>query len=168
MPLNSPSLPVLALARRYLHSPPYPCPDLHQFSRCIHQQFARLPVVVEFVDHTPYRDMWSMQAEVRATRRLQITVAHSDSVFPPEVNWQFRAVHDMDHLREAVPFHFLGECHAARMMCRRFSSPTLRQIVFSEIVAQAACVHVSGRFPLQKFVPVPEAVQDQFLALRWS
>lgn len=162
MPSSAPT-PVRSHATRYQYARPQPCPGIESLSRCIHEQFGQLPVVVEFVDHDPYRDFWEMQAALAATKRLLVAVAQSDSIFTKTIKWQFRAVHDVDHLREGVPFHFLGECQAARIMCRRMPNPIHRQIVFSEIVCQAACFSSSGVFPRQKFVPIPEPIQCQFI-----
>ncbi len=73
----------------------------------------------------------------------------------PRVNFAFRAWHDWCHWRGRFPFTFLGEAATCEMQWRHLAdwypdSADLRRyanIVFTEILGQAAYHHRHGDFP---------------------
>ena len=85
---------------------------------------------------------------------LYISVANNHHPYlTPEENARFRAVHDFHHILIGADSTFAGECatysHAAMV-----APPSIRWILFSEIVLQAAACIATGKFQSQKLVKI--------------
>ena len=151
------------IALCYLRHPGATFTEINLFQRWIHEQFVRLPIRVEWVRYDPYPDAESMQIDVASTGILKVTTQHNEFIFDPKVNLYFRAVHDYDHCRYGLDFGFDGERQVAQVSMNRCRSLLGRQLIFSEVVAQAAVALETGRFPKQKFVPFPESLIDEVI-----
>lgn len=125
-------------------------------------------VTERFVTHQPYTVEWTTEMQfdnaaqmadyAQATGVLPINTNFNESeLFGPEVNLYFRYVHDCDHIQGIVEqggcdFSINGEACAAAKMLARTSNRTLRRIIFSEVVLQAARFYAYGDFGAQKVV----------------
>ncbi len=151
------------IARTYLDHPGMRFSDLDPFQRWIMELFHQLPFKVEWVDGVPYPNNEAMRVDLDATGVLKVSVANNDALLDPAVNLAFRAVHDFDHYRFGLGFGFEGERRAARAIMSRCGDDLGRQLLFSEIVGQAAVATQTGRFAPQRFVPFALDVMDGVL-----
>jgi len=108
-------------------------------------------VKVEFVADNPYPDAARMRDEVKRTGILKIWTGHSDhEVFGPEVNQQFRAVHDyITHIVCGQDFGLKGELKAYNRHAK-LAGPEAVPALFTEVAGQACVAVVTGSFPVQK------------------
>jgi hypothetical protein len=72
--------------------------------------------------------------------------------FDRRTNLRFRAVHDYHHFISEFDFSLMGEIKAFKHISSMVESVVAKQILFSEIVLQAAYTHQYGEFPAQKIV----------------
>lgn len=85
---------------------------------------------------------------------LYISVANNSHPYlTAGENAQFRAVHDFHHILIGADSTFAGEC-AAYLHAAMMAPPSIRWILFSEIVLQAAACISTGEFQPQKMVKV--------------
>lgn len=115
--------------------------------------FETIAVPVEFVDAEPYASAKIMRREVLEKRVLRVSALHNvHPVLSPSVNLKARAVHDLlSHLALGADFSFEGEVTAYTAQ-RALHDPSVDEVLFSEIVAQAAVRFATGRFEEQKIV----------------
>ena len=111
-------------------------------------------VDVKFVKGQPYDTAQQMRDEVRRTGIMCISRDfNKHTVFSPELNLKFRAVHDyVVHIAPGTlgpDFSERGELRAYnlhRKLAPRDSWPAL----FTEVAGQACYANVRGKFPVQK------------------
>lgn len=108
-------------------------------------------VKVEFVPGQPYTSQKEMAEKVKETGVLEISSDHNQhSVFSPEQNMKFRAVHDyIVHILSNVDFSDKGEVAAFNAHARLLPQKAI-PAAFTEIVGQACYYHSKGSFPKQK------------------
>lgn len=146
---------VQALARIYDESPslevsPGTKQDLKILIDFLYEQ---LPYAIRFVDFQPYENHTQMIEAVQNGGPLLISSQFNDSViFDSETNLKFRAVHDSHHIALNADFSIVGEYATFEEIARLTENTTIRQVLYSEIVLQAASAIVNGEFKLQKLV----------------
>ena len=103
----------------------------------------------------PYNSYEDMIKDIIHNNRLVTYIGGTDSVWDEETNIRLRTIHDWAHYMAHANFTFEGElstwrwCAGPMVKCM---SDTVRSILFSEIVLQAAYTLAVGKFPTQKLV----------------
>ena len=151
---------IKTIAQQYRNIPGKEFPHLFDFQRWIGERFHLLPVTVEYVEYDPYPHRDIMRTEVAATGILRISVLNNHSIFDPEINLMFRAVHDYDHIRSNGDFSANGERLTGRVMMGCCGDEWGRSLIFSEIIAQACAALYYEAFEAQKFVPFSQKIID--------
>lgn len=111
-------------------------------------EFVNRSYDVQFVPYDPYKTAQELWA---AEGKLYISGLHNNqscSIWTPDENLKLRAVHDLDHILGRHDFSFEGEyaaCKAGIKGTERHES-FVRQVLFSEVAAQAAVFYETGRF----------------------
>ena len=159
------------VAEAYLAAPKSSADGLKSFEalkKHIYVNFKRIVggnVDVVFVDHDPYESAEQMLDDVRKTGVMKISsLFNQPEYFGPELNLQFRAVHDYyAHMKASsqaadalTGFTYEGEIrafnnHAALLGKTAKALPA----VFTEVVGQASVYFYTGNFPDQKLVTLP-------------
>jgi hypothetical protein len=108
---------------------------------------------VVLCDADPYKDHDEMFWDVVNNQTLKVYTGGTPSpVLGHNLNVMFRAVHDFHHVKCGGDFTLKGEikafCHIASLL----ENVTLRKMMFSEIVLQAATAIKTGAFPEQRIV----------------
>lgn len=123
------------------------------FEAWVWEQFRAIPCPVRFTEQS------MTLAECKETFEkcgiLRVSVAHNSHPFWSEsTNAMFRAIHDWHHLVIGADDSLEGEIKTYRHAC--LSAPvTIRWILRSEIVLQAAACILTGKFQPQKLVWMP-------------
>lgn len=151
------------LAGIYLAAPtvdPRVLPAYSAFVAEIEAQFASLSVRVDFVDGSPYASASEMFREIdRGSVKIMRTGSGGDESHPVLTNRQndlFRAVHDvLGHAKAGTGFDRHGE-YAAWLCHRETFSPSARMALACETRAQTSSLIVTGEFPAQKAVFLPD------------
>jgi hypothetical protein len=109
---------------------------------------------VIFVDDDPYASLEDMTESIRNLKYMMVTKRNNDSrLLPGDLNLKFRAVHDYLHYLLQQPFNFEGEYKVYQAQKHIHKSKLRRQILYSEVVLQAAYCEYTGSFaPKQKVV----------------
>ncbi len=91
-------------------------------------------------------------AHWQLTGKLLISTAFSDgAMWSPAANAKLRAVHDWHHLLSGQRFDWEGEVAACNYACS-YAPDSIKWILRSEILGQAAACLVTGEFQPQKLV----------------
>jgi len=108
-------------------------------------------IKVEFVSGQPYSTAKEMKDDLEETGILKISTEHnSHSVFSPEQNLKFRAVHDyIVHVLTGRDFSERGEVGAYNAHAKMVP-PAAIPALFTEVLAQACYANARGTFPKQK------------------
>ena len=113
-------------------------------------KFRRIQHLVEFTEREVTPQL--MQTHWDLWGRLLVTTAHNTHPFwLPFMNAQFRAVHDWDHLQHGCGYDLDGEV-SAFVAASETAPESIRWILFSEIVLQAAAAIHTGAFQRQKLI----------------
>lgn len=109
-------------------------------------------VKVVYVEGQPYADERELQKGVEETGILYVS---THSIFTPEQNLKFRAVHDyMTHIARDVTFGLRGEI-AAYNTHAKMVPPDAVPALFTEVLGQASTFIAKGFFPEQKIALLP-------------
>lgn len=107
-------------------------------------------------DDDPYSGYDEMREDYLKHHRLKIyTGGTSSPLLSDQLNIMFRAVHDAHHLHIDADFTLEGEIKAFQYVASLTHSHTLKKLLFSEIVLQAATFYTTGEFPEQRIVDSP-------------
>lgn len=154
LPDYRPFVPIVA--RAYLARPPYEPAVVGSWvalAQHVEVMFRQLQsrVRVEFVGEDPYPDFESMERDVSRSGVMRVwTGASEHAAWPPETNWQFRAVHDfVVHLGGDHGFSLRGEMGAYNRHVK-IALPAAWLALFTEVVGQVCAFHFLGRFAEQK------------------
>lgn len=102
---------------------------------------------ISFVDYDPYENLIQLTNDIHENDRLLISSLHNDSkLMPGDLNLKFRAVHDFLHYILQQPFDYLGEYKVFQAQKHIHKSKLRRQILYSEVVLQAAYCEYFGKF----------------------
>ena len=138
----------------YMHGADHPVtePELAKLRGFIAVQYRQIRCPIVYVD----QDVSLPECNdcLQSEGILYISIANNYHPYlTPGENAQFRAVHDFHHLLIDADSTFAGECavysHATKM-----APKSIRWILFSEIVLQAAACISTGEFQPQKMVKV--------------
>lgn len=106
-----------------------------------------------FVDFEPYQNLEEMSIDIANGQFLVSGLNNDSKLLPGDLNLMFRAVHDYLHYILQQPFGFAGEYKVYQAQKHMHKSRIGRQILFSEVVLQAAYCEYFGTFaPTQKIV----------------
>ena len=122
------------------------------FSQWLATRFNRIRDRVDFTDREVTPEFMLLHWKLHG--RLLVSTAHN--VHPhwlPVMNAQFRAVHDWDHINSGAGFDLGGELQAFTAAAET-APRSIRWILYSEIVLQAATAIHTGEFARQKLVKV--------------
>lgn len=135
--------------------------EIVQYRREVEDAFTRIqrydypgkPFIL-FVDYEPYENLEQLTADVLGNNIMKISSLNNSSLLLPGLfNLKFRAVHDYLHYFLQQPFGFAGEYKVYQAQKHMHKSRIGRQILFSEVVLQAAYCEYFGTFaPTQKIV----------------
>ena len=115
-------------------------------------KFRRIAHLVDFTEQDVSPQL--MQTHWDLWGRLLVSTAHNTHPFwLPFMNAQFRAVHDWDHLQHGCGYDLDGEV-SAFVAASETAPESIRWILYSEIVLQAAAAIHTGDFQRQKLVRV--------------
>ena len=115
-------------------------------------KFRRIKHLVDFTEQEVSPEL--MQTHWDLWGRLLVSTAHNTHPFwLPFMNAQFRAVHDWDHLQHGCGYDLDGEV-SAFVAASETAPESIRWILYSEIVLQAAAAIHTGSFQRQKLVKV--------------
>ena len=115
-------------------------------------KFRRIKHLVDFTEQEVSPE--SMQTHWDLWGRLLVSTAHNTHPFwLPFMNAQFRAIHDWDHLQYGCGYDLDGEV-SAFVAASETAPESIRWILYSEIVLQAAAAIHTGDFQRQKLVRV--------------
>ena len=133
-------------------------------TRGVDEQFARLPVRVEFTPNDPYGPRSKrMFRDIDEHGRLKVfTGASEHPILTPEQNWKFRAVHDYygHYAGGRNSFSRAGE-HAAYQAHKKMFPRSAHSALASETEAQQAVFHTTGNYATpQKAVHVPRLLRS--------
>lgn len=121
--------------------------EIEQYRSEIKEAYSRLWVQIEFVEHDPYKNLEEMTRGIHQTNTLFISNLNNDSaLLPGTLNLFFRAVHDHLHYLLQQPFDFEGEYKVYQAQKLMHKSKIAKQILYSEIVLQAAYCTYFGKF----------------------
>lgn len=133
-----------------------PIEELQEFRYEVEQAFNRIQRetdFVKFVDYDPYKNLSEMSIGIETENVLLVSNLNNDSkLLPGDLNLKFRAVHDYLHYILQQPFNFLGEYKVYQAQKHIHKSKLRRQMLYSEVVLQAAYCEHFGIFPQQKLV----------------
>ena len=110
---------------------------------------------IRYVTGQPYETAQEMRQRVEESGILRIsTDFNTDEFLGERGNLEFRAAHDMHHIRsEHCNFNLWGEICAYAKFASYTRIGVFRSILFSEIVAQVCVLRTTGDFPIaQKIV----------------
>ena len=107
---------------------------------------------LQYVDFQPYlREQELCREDIRADvnqGKLLISTQFNESeLLGSEINWIFRGIHDMHHVKLNVDFSWQGECASARHILSFTDNLLFKQLLFSEILGQSAVCFYTGQFP---------------------
>ena len=120
------------------------------FSNWVGLKFSRIRHLVHFTEQevTPSQ----MEIHWKLWGKLLVSTAHNTHPhWLPFLNAQFRAVHDWDHLQHGCGYDLDGEV-SAFVAASETAPESIRWILYSEIVLQAAAALHMGAFQRQKLV----------------
>jgi hypothetical protein len=84
----------------------------------------------------------------------QLTVwtgASEQTIFgDPRLNWAFRALHDLEHIKHSLSFSIDHELHLARITAAQFDG-RIADIVYAEIGGQIEYLQANGKFPQDQY-----------------
>jgi hypothetical protein len=102
---------------------------------------------IQMVNYNPYKNLEEMTKDVEDNNRILISTLNNDSqLLPGYLNLQFRAVHDYLHYLLQQPFDYTGEYKVYQAQKHVYKTKLRRQILYSEIVLQAAYCTYFGKF----------------------
>jgi hypothetical protein len=120
------------------------------FVNWVSMRFNRIRHMVDFTEQevSPRK----MQIHADLWGRILVSTAHNTHPhWLPFINAQFRAIHDADHLEHNLGFDLDGEV-CAFVAASESAPESIRWILYSEIVLQAAAAIHTGSFARQKLV----------------
>ena len=120
------------------------------FCRWVNIRFQRIAAKVDFTQQEVSPEKMMLHWQLHG--RLLVSTAHN--VHPhwlPLQNKWFRAVHDWDHIQSGAGFDLDGETQAYEAAMET-APESIRWILYSEIVLQAAAAIHTGSFQRQKLV----------------
>ena len=126
--------------------------DYGTFCRWVELRYQRIRHCVDFtpLEISPEKMMRYWQDH----HRLLISTAHNfHPHWLPRTNAMFRAIHDWDHIHHGCGYDLDGEV-SAYVAATETAPDTIRWILYSEIVLQAAAAIHTGSFQRQKLVRV--------------
>lgn len=107
---------------------------------------------VLFVDYDPYISLTDMYADFKAGYLKVSKLNNNSQLLPGDLNLKFRAVHDYFHCLFQQEFGFQGELITYKGQKYLYTSQIGKQILYSEIVMQAAYFEYFGYFPSEQKV----------------
>lgn len=120
------------------------------FAEWVRIKFGRIQHLVDFTEQEVSPQL--MQTHWDLWGRLLISTAHNTHPFwLPYLNAQFRAIHDWDHIQHGCGYDLDGEV-SAFVAASETAPESIRWILYSEIVLQAAAAIHTGAFQRQKLV----------------
>ena len=126
--------------------------EYSDFCEWCNLKFLRIKHLVDFTEQEVSPQL--MQTHWNLWGRLLVSTAHNEHPFwLPFMNAQFRAVHDWDHLQHGCGYDLDGEV-SAFVAASEGAPESIRWILYSEIVLQAAAAIHTGSFQRQKLVKV--------------
>jgi hypothetical protein len=127
-----------------------PIEELNEFRLEVELAFSRITSggpVVAFVDYDPYKSLAELTVDIINRFEMKISSLNNDSkLLPGDLNLKFRAVHDFLHYFLQQPFNYLGEYKVYQAQKHIHKSQLRRQILYSEVVLQAAYCEYFGHF----------------------
>lgn len=141
-------------------------PDMTQYIRTdtlveltslIHREYAKLREThdVVFVDTDPYPNFDALKAHHDRGSFFVFSGGSESGLFDAETNLMFRAIHDHHHCIANADFSLSGETDTYYHIAALTHHAEAKQVLYSEIVLQAAAYYHLGRFPdIQKVVLV--------------
>ena len=147
------------LAKAYLEGPTLELTPEQQLwiEKRINYQYLlilKAGVIVKPVEGDPYADSDHMHEDIKINHQLQIFTGGTKPAPYGSRNFKSRAVHDWFHHMAAADFSLAGEFAAWQLQAK--GEPTwYREVLFSEIVMQAATALHTGSFPEQRLVCCP-------------
>lgn len=110
---------------------------------------------IEWVNFEPYATALELFEDIKYNHRMMISCLHNESpVFDEQTNLMFRALHDWHHFKLNADFSIEGEYATFEEISALTENATIKQVLYSEIVLQAASAIVNGEFLPQKLVLV--------------
>lgn len=110
-----------------------------------HKRSSQLMIL--FVDGQPYDNLDQLTRQIAAHNVMLVSSDNNDSkLLPGLLNLQFRAVHDYLHYLLQQEFDFVGEYKVYQAQKHMHKSKIRKQILYSEVVLQAAYCEYFGRF----------------------
>lgn len=119
----------------------------------VETEYSKIPFAIKYVNYDPYNNFTEMLEGLLKDNYLKISMLNNESpIFDCETNLKFRAIHDYHHLICHAEFNFYGEYATFEYISALTDNDIIKQILFSEIVLQAAYALVYGEFGEQKLV----------------
>jgi len=114
-------------------------------------------IKVEWVIGQPYSNYQELKDDVTKNHHLSVSEDYANHpVWTRDENLQFRAVHDYyTHVLGNHPFGGRGEIAAYNLSLKLYPREAIPAL-FTEVVGQASVAVVSGNFPVQKIVLLPQ------------
>lgn len=140
------------VAQRYLESAHYTptAEELNELHTWLERkwQFVNRLYDVQVVPYDPYKtaqELWAAEGKLFISG---LNNNQSCSIWTADENLKLRAVHDLDHILGRHDFSFEGEYTACMAGIKGTESHEsfVRQVLFSEVAAQAAVFYETGRF----------------------
>lgn len=125
-----------------------PCSTWH---KQIQKDWCQLWCLVNWSENDPYKTLQELKNDIRLGSFTVYTGELQTKYMGSLMACWGRAIHDWDHYLLDAEFDFDGECQVAYSALRRWPA-SLRDVIVSEIVGQAAVKVVTGKFPKQKIV----------------
>lgn len=127
--------------------------ELVKFIMREYQHVRNMGIDIVLCTEDPYSGFHEMREDVLLNKRLKVFIGGTDSpILTHHQNVMFRVVHDYHHVLQGADFSLKGEIKAWRHIAAQLQSITLRKMMFSEIVLQAATAIKTGSFPEQRIV----------------
>lgn len=123
--------------------------EVVQFRHDVEDAYYRIhhAITIEFVAYDPYDNLEEMTREIDTYRLMKISTLNSESLLLPDLlNLKFCAVHDYLHYLLQQPFDFRGEFNVYKAQKYMHTTKMGRQILYSEVVLQAAYCTYFGKF----------------------
>ena len=124
--------------------------ELNELRRYISREFSLIPVPVIYQP----TDISLSECSQRFHSEAKLYISIANNSHPYLTGWenaQFRAIHDWHHLLSGADDTFAGECKAYQYAAQS-ADDSIKWILFSEIVMQAAACIATGEFQPQKIV----------------
>jgi hypothetical protein len=125
--------------------------DIEQYRRDVENAYERINAfqgaTILFVEGQPYKNLEELTVDIFEWETMKISKDNNDSVLlPGDLNLKFRAVHDHLHYLLQQEFDFAGEYKVYQAQKNMHKSKIGKQILYSEVVLQAAYCEYFGRF----------------------